>query len=104
VNISLQGNTTAIWDWSQVFGDRTFWVPGYIELYVSRNQDLLLGATVILANNMSMQELNQLISFKLLTSCFLKIFGPLAYFPGGQMSVFPPTPADAHGSLNQWCS
>ena len=28
VNISLQGNTTAFWDWSQVFGDRTFWVPG----------------------------------------------------------------------------
>ena len=28
VNVSLQGNTTAFWDWSQVFGDRTFWVPG----------------------------------------------------------------------------
>ena len=25
VNVSLQGNTG---DWSQVFGDRTFWVPG----------------------------------------------------------------------------
>jgi len=24
VNVSLQGNTTAFWDWSQVFGDRTF--------------------------------------------------------------------------------
>ena len=27
VNVSLQGNTT-FWDWSQVFRDRTFWVPG----------------------------------------------------------------------------
>jgi len=28
VNVSPQGNTTAFWDWSQVFGARTFWVPG----------------------------------------------------------------------------
>jgi len=28
VNVSPQGNTTAFWDWSQVFGDRTFLVPG----------------------------------------------------------------------------
>ena len=28
VNVSPQGNTTAFWDWSRVFGDRTFWVPG----------------------------------------------------------------------------
>jgi len=47
VNVSLQGNTTAFWDWSRVFGDRTFEYQAYVELYLSRNQDLLLGATQV---------------------------------------------------------
>ena len=28
VNVPPQGNATGFWDWSQVFGDRTCWVPG----------------------------------------------------------------------------
>ena len=28
VNVPPQGNATGFWDWSQVFGDRNFWVPG----------------------------------------------------------------------------
>jgi len=35
VNVSPRGNTTAFWDWSQVFGDRTFWVP---DLYRTLSQ------------------------------------------------------------------
>ena len=52
VNVSLQGNTTAFWDWSQVFGDGLFEYQAYIELYLSRNQDLLLGATVYMLEYM----------------------------------------------------
>ena len=42
VNVSPQGNTTAFWT-GRMFSETGLEHQAYIELYLSRNQDLLLG-------------------------------------------------------------
>ena len=49
---------------------------------------LLCSVSVLPANKLSLQELNQLIEIELLTSCFLEYFGSLAQFPGGPNARF----------------
>jgi len=52
--------------------------------------------SVLLANELSLQELNQLIEIEQLTLRFLENFVSRSKFHGGEMPI--PTPADAHGS------
>jgi len=47
--------------------------------------------SAIPANKVLLQELNQLIGFKMLISDFLKLFGFQSQFPRGQMPVSPPS-------------
>jgi len=44
-------------------------------------------------NKVLLQEINQLIGIKLLTSSFLNIFGSLSQFPGGTNARLPPPDA-----------
>jgi len=56
---------------------------------------LMCSVSVTPANELSLQELNQLIGIKLLTSGLLENFGPCSQFPGGRCP-FCHTPPDAH--------
>ena len=58
---------------------------------------ILCSVSAIPVNKVLLQESNQLIEIKMLTSDFLKFFNSYSQFPGSQMPVSPP-PADAHES------
>jgi len=59
---------------------------------------LACNVSVILVHKLPLQEFNQLMGIELLISAFLKNFRSQSQFPGGggQMPLFPPSPADAH--------
>jgi len=50
----------------------------------------LRSVNVIPANKLSLQELDQLMGIKLLTSVLLENFGSQPQFPQGEMPVLPP--------------
>jgi len=49
-----------------------------------------LLCSVIPANKLSLQQVNELIGIKLLTSSFMEIFGSLSQIPGGANGRFHP--------------
>jgi len=51
---------------------------------------LLWSVSVLSANKLSLQEVNQLIEIELLTSCFLENIGSSAQLPEGSNSRFAP--------------
>ena len=67
------------------------------------NRALVHSVNVILANKLSLQELNQVIGIKLLTSGFWKFFVLTTNFQGGVNAPFCPRPADAHGDSAHHC-
>jgi len=55
----------------------------------------MCSVSVLPANKLSLQELNQLIEIELLISCFLENFGSYVQFPGGGANARFAPPADA---------